>query len=476
MPFVLLLLVALVYIQPRWPAPPFGFSSLDSALLTWLIVVGSLLINWFMVHGTCNKMQLQPERCSVLLRRHFRYRRWQLFASILIFIGCLYLGGWGWTSKTLFTHGGNTWPGAELFMLLPFVAIMTLSWFQFYNVERTIHALVSPENPNMALSRWNYLELHTRQSLILVLPPLILLLAQQILVSVFPQLEGSEVLMAIFCGALLGLIFVGQPWLLRMLLALKPLPDDDLRQRLLLLANRLGFRCRNIMVWNTRGTMATALLTGPIPGFRYVILTDHLIANMEPEELEAVFAHEMGHIKHHHMVFYLLFLLLSLCVLTAAGHWLVQILHLEGLDTWLADRLPWLTLDQAYVEWAVVSGFLVALAAYVFLVFGMISRACERQADVFACRMTSWPVFICVLEKVAWLNGMSRDRPGLLASWQHGTIAQRVEFLERLQSQPNLCRRFQQEIRIMCWGIMLILGTLLLLLGPERLGSVLGKI
>jgi hypothetical protein len=55
---------------------------------------------------------------------------------------------------------------------------------------------------------------------------------------------------------------------------------------------------------------------------------------------------------------------------------------------------------------------------------------------------------IQALEKVADSNGMSRDRPGWLQSWQHSTIARRVDFLTRVRQDPLVERRFQRRVFI----------------------------
>src|SRR5207249_1742290 len=149
------------------------------------------------------------------------------------------------------------------------------------------------------------------------------------------------------------------------------------------------------------------------------------IDELTPEEIEAVFGHEVGHIKHHHLFFYLVFFLTSFILLSffwdEAKGWINPAtiaatlgLPLEG--TGLGETLRGF-------------GKLGLLAAYTFLCFGFISRRCERQADLFGSRTVSTDVFISALEKVAYLNGISRDRAGnWLLSWQHPTIAQRVDF------------------------------------------------
>jgi len=67
--------------------------------------------------------------------------------------------------------------------------------------------------------------------------------------------------------------------------------------------------------------------------------------------------------------------------------------------------------------------------------------------------------FIRALEKVARLNGLNRERPGFLQSWQHSTIAKRVDFLQRMLREPAVERKFQRRLLLLKCGLMLILGV-----------------
>src|SRR5262249_1764559 len=66
--------------------------------------------------------------------------------------------------------------------------------------------------------------------------------------------------------------------------------------------------------------------------------------------------------------------------------------------------------------------------------------------------------FIRALEKVAAVNGISRDRPGFLQSWQHGSIGRRIEFLQRMLLDPGLERRFQRRVFLFKSLLLLILS------------------
>src|SRR5262249_44676299 len=133
----------------------------------------------------------------------------------------------------------------------------------------------------------------------------------------------------------------------------------------------------NILLWNTNGAVANAMVAGIIPQVRYVVLTDRLINDLTPDEVEAVFGHEVGHVKHHHMAFYLTFILISIGMLSG-------IATLLRLDEWFKSNEDMAILPMIGI-----------LGGYIFVVFGFLSRRCERQADIFGCRTMSCTRVYC---------------------------------------------------------------------------------
>lgn len=235
------------------------------------------------------------------------------------------------------------------------------------------------------------------------------------------------------------------------------LPDGPLRDRLERLSRRLGFRCTQILVWETGGGVVNAGVTGLLPWFRYVLLSDALIEELEPREVEAVFGHEVGHVAHHHFRDYGLFLVGSLGVLS------------------LADRLADTALPPGTASWARSACWLAATGGYFLGVFGILSRRFERQADVYGCRAVSCGrddcppthadvnasntvagltplcpagirIFAGALARVAVLNGMDEGPLAPLLAWRHGRISRRVAFLLRLEGRPEAEPRFQRGV------------------------------
>ena len=458
MPFLLLLVLTLISLQREWPQPPQWAGMAGGIALTWAGVAVFLAQAWVAAWRVRRRLTADTAVRAALLRRHASHRRRHVLALITFYLIAVCALGWGWAARDLIA-GGATVPGVELLMLAPLLAGLVLSWAVYYDVERAVHDSSPFADDPPFPTRWGYVGVQARHNLLLIVPPLVLMFVQQTALWLFPDLQHNDVFLGLFGAALLLGVFVGIPWLLRLILGLRPLPDGPLRERLLAAARRLNFRFSDVLVWDTRHSIVNAMVTGPLPWLRYVVLTDRLIRDMTPEEIEAVFGHEVGHIKHRHMLFYFGFLLASLVVVlvvwhtaaTLVGGAAVQALlraHVGGLMEWL----------KTYRVLAQVP-LLLLLGVYLFVVFGFLSRRCERQADIFGCRTVSCAVFIEALEKVARLNGISRDRPGWLSSWQHSTIARRVEFIQRMTLDPNVEPRFQRAVGYVKWGMALSLGA-----------------
>lgn len=179
---------------------------------------------------------------------------------------------------------------------------------------------------------------------------------------------------------------------------LTPLPEGELRTRLLALGGRTGFKATAIQVMDgsKRSGHSNAFFTG-FGRFRRIVLYDTLIAQLTAEELEAVLAHEIGHYRCGHIP---RMIALSAVMLFAS---------FAGI-AWLA-RSPWF--NQSF-------GFPAGELAPAFLLFGLLSglvtfwisplgnllsRKHEYEADAFACEaMGGTGSMIGALRKLAQKN------------------------------------------------------------------------
>ena len=82
----------------------------------------------------------------------------------------------------------------------------------------------------------------------------------------------------------------------------EPLPEGELRDRLMELSERTGFRAQTILVMDgsRRSAHSNAFFTG-FGRFRRIVLFDTLVEQLKTSELEAVVAHEIGHYKLGHV-------------------------------------------------------------------------------------------------------------------------------------------------------------------------------
>jgi STE24 endopeptidase len=172
----------------------------------------------------------------------------------------------------------------------------------------------------------------------------------------------------------IGALLLAPVFILPLFNRFTPLPDGSLRQRLVALAGRTLFPHRQIMVMDgsRRSRHSNA--------FRRIVLFDTLIAQLDPAELEAVLAHEIGHYKLGHIPRLLLVSLLS----SLALFWILgQMASHPGFTAAFGFTHPGIgpLLLLALIFGGVLSFWLAPL-------LNGWSRRHEYQADQFAVQAT----------------------------------------------------------------------------------------
>ena len=206
---------------------------------------------------------------------------------------------------------------------------------------------------------------------------------------------------------------------------LTPLPEGDLRTRLLDLAERTGFHARTIEVidGSKRSGHSNAYFTG-FGRFRRIVLYDTLIQQLTTEELEAVLAHEIGHYRCGHIP-----RMLGL----AAG----MMLGAFALIAWLAAS-AWFNPLFGFTAGALAPAFLLFALLSSCVTFWMtplgnlLSRKHEYEADAFARRaMGSSKPMISALRKLAQKNLVNLTPHPLYSGfhYSHPTLVERERAL-----------------------------------------------
>ncbi|HEV3257909.1 MAG TPA: M48 family metalloprotease [Gemmataceae bacterium] len=198
------------------------------------------------------------------------------------------------------------------------------------------------------------------------------------------------------------------------------LEDAALLERLCRVAAGTGLTVEGVyrLHLSAETRKANAALAG-LGRTRRVLLGDTLLDQFTPEEIEVVFAHEVGHHVHRH----LLKLVAGNVVLAGAGFWLVdRVLHLA------AEGLHYRSFDDPAA---------LPLLMFVLAAFGLIlapaqnalSRFFERQCDLYALKRTRMPAaYRSAFVKLARINKAVPD-PHPLVVWlfyDHPPIRQRL--------------------------------------------------
>ena len=456
---LLLLLVVILAFVPYSPAggPPDPLIA-TGVVLSIVAVVG--LLGESASRLFAGWLRRQPERRGRILVWYHRYRIFHGLVTIAAYVGILFGLAWGTVVRRGFGLADAILVD-EILILLPYLVMVGLGWLSFYRVESTATAGYS--TPPAFRGPFDYLWFHVRHYAGLVLAPILLFTGIYDVIEVtLPGVTETVWFQMAAVGCLtLGILLV-TPWLLTMIWQTEPLPAGPLRHRLESAARRLGFKYTDILLWHTRSGLANAMVTGVFRFPRYVLLSDGLVEHLQPEEVEAVFGHEIGHIKHHHMPLYLGFMVLSLLLLGSLAEVLLPTAAwLDG--DWSMLLTGWPHTGQL---WTTSFAATLLLGAYIWLAFGFLSRRCERQADIYGCKAVSCPdaecesdrhfpadklrglcrtgiqTFVQALERVAHVNGIRRDKP----SWRHSSIARRVAFLRLLQERPDAEPRWQRQL------------------------------
>lgn len=348
--------------------------------------------------------------------------------------------GFGWVAVVRAAIGDL--PALDEFLAMaPALAAMALSWWIDEPIERRVReaslvrrldeGLPIPPSP----SRLGFVATRLRTTVLLLLVPMLLVLGLGELLApraaaLAPEGWGTASSdAALFASA--AIVYLGAPLLARAILSLRPLPQGALRDDLLDVARSSRVRIGQIYLWNTHYAMVNGAVLGVVPRLRFVLLTDALLELLPRDQLRAVMAHEVGHVRRRHLPWLLVALVALLALATPVAAWPLE----RVLDA--AERS---TMDDASLDlladWlgrcAVLGAGLLGLVG-----FGWVSRRFERQADVFAVqtlsRASGSPTVTAeavramtgALESVAIHAGVDPAR----RSWRHGSIRWRQRYL-----------------------------------------------
>ena len=165
----------------------------------------------------------------------------------------------------------------------------------------------------------------------------------------------------------------------------KPLDDDVLKARVTALMQRCGFAAKGLFVMDgsKRSAHANAYFTG-FGAAKRVVFYDTLLNQLNPGEVDAVLAHELGHFKHKHIIKRIIGMFaMSLLGFALLGWLSAQVWFYTGLGV-----RP--SLGGANDALALLLFMLVVplFSFFVSPVFARFSRKHEFEADAYAVSQT----------------------------------------------------------------------------------------
>ncbi|MEW6312458.1 MAG: M48 family metallopeptidase [Pseudomonadota bacterium] len=206
-----------------------------------------------------------------------------------------------------------------------------------------------------------------------------------------------------------------------------PLQDEALRERIEQLLAKCGFQAKGLFVMDgsRRSSHGNAYFTG-FGKTRRIVFFDTLIARLEPAEVEAVLAHELGHFKLHHVIKRVAWTFAaSLALLWLLGH--------LGKQPWFYQSLNVATPSTAM---ALVLFFLV-LPVFTFPLqplLSLYSRKHEFEADRYAAAHASADDLVQALVKLYQDNAATLTPDTLHSVFydSHPPASARIAHLQKL--------------------------------------------
>ncbi len=349
-------------------------------------------------------------------------------------------------------------PTLEAFMFIGlFVFYLTVVWYCAHPVYRRIY--------NDKIPRKSYIGSNISISIPVILPWATLSLLYD-LILLLPFDATREILIApegrlIYFLSVLLTVSLGAPALIQRFWRCKPLEDGVLRQRIDALCKQTRVNYKDILYWPIfGGRMITAGVMGLVARFRYILLTKALTAYLDPDEIDAVIAHEIGHVKKRHLLYYLMFFVgfMPLVLLTEI-YLSIGLQYFESLGPIVNYRFHGGEHIEIIEAAIICFTYIFLFLTYFRFIFGFFMRNFERQADLFALQLFRTPKpLISTFNKIVLASGQPPDKP----NWHHFSISQRIAYLKKSALDPVWIKRHERKIKHGIRGYLIAVTAIIL--------------
>jgi Zn-dependent protease with chaperone function len=275
-----------------------------------------------------------------------------------------------------------------------FMVHLAVIWHSSYPVYRQMSSA--------AIDRRTFLKNNLAFCSAILVPWFLVAAASDLLLFIkMPEFLQGDLGQFFLLAALLLVFTLFAPILVVRLWGCRPLPMDALREELERFAAEQRFRVGGFLLWPLLGgEMLTAGIIGILPRWRYILITRGLLNLLSADELKAVVAHEMGHVRRYHiLLFFGFFLSYSLLIYAVDDLIMLGLLRNPTILAWTLDpQSGHATLLSAFFSLPMV----LLMLLYFRYIFGFFLRNSERQADLYALQLIGDPSsLISSLRKIA---------------------------------------------------------------------------
>ncbi|HYF34843.1 MAG TPA: M48 family metallopeptidase, partial [Prosthecobacter sp.] len=363
------------------------------------------------------------ERTRDYISETTRHHLLQSSVSLALLMGFWWSGGFGWLQRIADSLGGTP-------LLSSLVAIALVALAQFLiSLPFDIHSTFKIEAKH-GFNRTTPATFIGDQFKSLLLLALLGLPLAAVIIWFFQ----TQSLAALYAWLVVAAFSILMTWLsprliMPLFLKFQPLPDGELRQSILALAEKLRFPVAEVSVvdGSRRSTKANAFFAG-FGKTRRIALFDTLIEKHTPDEILAVLAHEIGHNKRRHVPIHLTVALAEMGLLFALLHVALKspaFYHAFGVST-AAGTLP---IGLGLILFGILYQPVSLLTS---LLSHALSRKHEFEADAFAAQSLGTPTPLATGLKRLTTDHLAHPNPHPLTialHYSHPPLAERLQAL-----------------------------------------------
>ncbi|MCY3772848.1 MAG: M48 family metalloprotease [Gemmatimonadetes bacterium] len=256
----------------------------------------------------------------------------------------------------------------------------------------------------------------------------ILLTADDVIERAVPGLfdHGSlTIVILIVLSATVGNVcaYLCFPYLVRYIFRGYELRDDRLDRSVGKLIASTGMDIAAENLFTIKSRTANAMVTGLFQKNRYIFFTDKLLAKVNEEEILAIFAHELAHIRHRHLPKMLLATFMWICGMQV---FMYQVDFNAYFDA----------LDESFKLWAYSIINVVNVWILMFLVLYPLSRRNEYEADATAAGWVGVECYSRALYRLHQVNESLKPPPRFAkVLLTHPTMQNRLDRVAQLNSK-----------------------------------------